>query len=902
MHSLRSLFGNLAGGMRAIIRRGRRNAEIEEELRSFVDASAADKMQRGVSPEEAQRLARAEMGSAVTVRHKVWSAGWESAAESCVQDVRLSLRQLAKSPGFAAVAIATLALGIGANTAVFSTLNALLLRMLPVRNPQSLYTVMLENGGTQPPDTSGTGTGNTSFSLPVFEALRNDKRVFSELIAHIPLSTSKVPVLCGRRPMAVPGAEVSGNFFSGLGVPMELGRGLTEADEQNHSSDVVLSYGLWTEGFARSPEILGRTLMVKGVPFTIVGVAASVFHGVSPGYPMDFWIPLQNSPQLGAWGKPGKEGDVYGRPNWWAVPMVARLAAGVTPGQATAAVQAEFWRSATATLGHLAWKSWPAHVGFRQIQGIADYAHDYRTPVEIMMALVGLVLLIACTNVALLILARNSARQREFAIRIATGASQWRIFRQLLTESVLLVAGGSIAGWGLALAATRALAAWAKVGVGLAPDRTVLLFTLGVSVVVAIVFSLAPFRNTMRLSVEKALKSTSQNVSLSRTRVRGGNAAIAFQIAMCFTLLVAAGLTVRTLRNYEHQSLGMKAKKLLVFDVAPQGFNGNAQALAFYDRLLERLRAIPGVREAAVVRIRPGSGWLQSGGIRLDGRTLRTRDGARVGVYDNWVGADYFHTIGVPILQGRGITAADGWNSPPVIVVNEDFAREYLPHGALGHTIDGHYNIVGVVKDSKYKSVTEGKMPTIYFASAQSGMTGQMTVEVRAASDPMALLSTVRHVVRQIDPDLPLQNPETQAAQFERSYRTPELFERLALGFGLLAVLLVATGLYGTLVYRVQRRRGEIGIRMALGALRETVLWMVVRESLWMTATGFAVGLPLAFVVAHLLRSQLYHLSDLDPVSFAVAVGITLAVSLGATLLPAWRASRIQPMQALRCE
>ncbi len=896
------LRGSLLGGLKALLRPGRRNAEIAEEVRSFVAASAEEKMRRGMSAAEAWRAARAEMGSAEAVRQKVWLAGWASAAEAVVQDVRFGARQLWKSPGFTVVAVATLALGIGANTAVFSTLNALLLRMLPVRNPQNLYTVVLENGGTQPPDTSGTGYGNTSFSMPVFEALRKDKRVFSELMAHIPLSTGKVPVLYDGRPMAEPGAEVSGNFFSGLGVPMALGQGLSAADEREHSAKVVLSYGFWTEGFARDPQIVGRTLYIKGTAFTIVGVTAPAFHGANPGFPMQFWIPLQDRPELGAWGKPGKKGNLYARPNWWAVPMVARLAPGMTPQRATAALQAEFWRSATATLGHVTWKEWPAHVGFREIRGIADYARDYRTPVEIMMALVGLVLLIACTNVGLLILARNAARQREFAIRMATGARPGRIFRQLLTESVLLVAAGAGLGWALALTATRVLAEWARIGAGLAPDRTVLLFTLGVSVLVAVAFSLAPFRSTMRLSMEEALKSASQNASLSHVQVRGGNAAIAFQIAMCFTLLVASGLTVRTLLNYEHQNLGMAAKKLLVFDVDPQGLTTNTQALAFYNRLLERLKAIPGVQTAAVVQGRPGSGWAHTAAIRLDGRELRSRSGAKVEVFRNAVGAGYFRTIGVPVVQGRGITAADGAKSPPVAVVNEDFAREFLPHGALGHRIDDGIEIVGVVKDSKYRSVAEGKTPTMYSSLEQVGMTGQMTVEVRAAGDPMALLPTVRRVVREVDADLPLENPTTQAEQFERSYRTPLLFARLALGFGLLAVVLVATGLYGTLVYRVQRRRGEIGIRMALGALRGRVLWMVVRESLTMAGVGFAAGLPLALAVAHLLRSQLYRLSALDPASFGIAGAVTLLVAMGAALLPARRAARIEPMQALRSE
>ncbi len=586
-----------------------------------------------------------------------------------------------------------------------------------------------------------------------------------------------------------------------------------------------------------------------------------------------------------------------GRYQWW-----RGLEPGMTPELAAQVVQPVFWQAASIGLGKLDPKIWPAHLGFEPIRGIGEYERRYRTPLEIMMALAGLVLLIACTNVALLILARNAAREREFAVRLAAGAGARRIFAQLLTESVLLVGVGAGLGWVLAIGATRALAAWARINSGLAPDRLVLLFTLGIASAVALAVSLGPFRQTMRLRVDEVLKSASQNMSQSRSRVRSGNAAIALQIAMCFTLLVAAGLTVRTLANYEDQNVGMKAGQLLIFDVNPQGLNGNVQAWSFYNRLLEQIRDAPGVEAASMTQLRLGSGWLHSGGITLDGRDLRKSTGERAEIYQNSVGPDFFHTLGVPVLQGREISGSDVPGSTPVVVVNEDFAREFLHGDPLGHKIDSGLEIVGVVKDSKYRSVTEGKMPTIYYAFAQMGMTGQVTVEVRSARDPMALLPEIRRLVQQFDPDLPLQSPMTQAEQFQQSYLRPILFARLAMGFGALAVALVATGLYGTLAYRLQRRRGEIGIRMALGALREQVLWAVVRESLLIAMVGFALGLPLALVTAHLLRSQLYRMSAADPKSFAAALAITLLLAVGAAYLPARSAARVDPIKALRCE
>jgi predicted permease len=819
-----------------------------------------------------------------------------------LQDLRHAIRQLIKSPGFAITAILTLALGIGANTAVFSVLNALLLKMLPVRDAQQLYTVLLMNGGTQPPNTSGTGHGNTSFSFPVYQALRSQSRIFAELIAHVPLGFGKVPVRYGNTVDAVPGEEVSGNYFTGLGGPIVRGTAFSDADERDHTAKVVLSYSFWTRTFSRNPNAIGQTLYVKDVPFTIVGVTSPAFYGVDPGTAVDFWIPLQLRPELNAWGVPADQTTLYGTPNWWAVPLVARLAPGVTPQQAQQASQPVFWQAAAIGAGKLDAQRWPAHLGFTPIQGIASYARSYNTPVRIMMALVGLVLAIACTNVALLILARNAARQREFAIRIATGARPSRILRQLLTESVLLVAAATALGWTLALVATHALAVWVKIDTGFAPDRFVLLFTLGIASLVALVFSLVPFRNTMRLSVEQLLRNTSQGMSQSRQRSRSGHLAVAFQIAMCFVLLVAAGLTVRTLLNYQSQGLGMDADNLLIFDVNPQGLSGKVQSWSFYSRLLDQVKAVPGVEAASLVQWRPGSGWLSSGGVQLDGKDLEKGSGARAEIYTNSVGPDFFHTMGIFVLQGRDITAADTPGSPPVVIVNEDFAREFLKDGALGHHIDHGAEIVGVVRNSKYRSVTEANMPTIYYALAQTGMSGQLTVEVRAAANQLALLPAVQRTIHDLDHNLPLQNPMKQATQFEKSYVTPKLFARLALAFGVLAVVLVTTGLYGTLVYRLQRRRGEIGIRMALGALRGDVLWMILRESLLIAATGFAVGLPLSLLVSHLLRSQLYHLSYLDPASFVVAASTTLLVAVGAALLPARRASRLEPVEALRTE
>lgn len=821
-----------------------------------------------------------------------------------LRDFRYGLRQLRRSPGFTIVAVVTLALGVGANTAVFSTLNALLLKMLPVHDPQHLYTVTLENGGTQAPNTNGTGYGNTSFSYPVYRALRQQTRVLADLMVHVPLGDGKVPVRYGSAPTEKAGEEVSGNFFSGLGVPMLRGSGFTDADERDHSAVVVLSYGFWTGAFSRDPSVIGRTLYVKGVPFTITGVAAPSFYGVRPGSATDFWVPLQDRSELNAWGAPVSRADFFGSSRWWDLPMVARLRPGITPQQAEQVLQPAFWQAASEGAGTLDPKRWPAHLGFEPVQGIARYAKYYREPVEIMMALVGLVLLIACTNVALLILARNAARQREFVVRIAIGARSTALFRQLLAESLLLVTAGASLGWLFATGATRALAVWARIDTGLSPDRHVLLFTLLVASLAALIFGLVPWRTTLQISVEQELRSNYSGMGQSRRRARSGNVAIAVQIAMCFTLLVASGLSVRSLLNYERQDLGMQAGSLLVFDLSPQGIANNSQAALFYRRLLDRIETVPGVKAASLARTRPGSGWNNTNSTDIDGVPVLQSSGSTVQMSVQSVGPDFFHTLGIPVLQGRDITDADTSDSPKTVVVNEYFARKYLKDGALGHRLDSlpGEEIVGVVRNSKNANVDEDPLPALYYPLTQTGMMGQITVEVRAAGDPMALLPDMQRAIHELDPNLPLQKPMMQAAQFAETYITPQLFARLSFAFGLLAVGLVASGLYGTLAYRVERRKNEIGIRMALGARRADVLWMILRESLLMISAGFALGWPMSFLVSRLLRSQLYHLSYLDAASFGVATTVTACVALAAAFLPARRAASVEPMQALRTE
>ena len=469
---------------------------------------------------------------------------------SVIRDIRFAFRQLRKSPGFTLTVVLMLALGIGANTAVYSVMNAVLMKLLPVGRPQGLYYVRLANGMAQVPGIGMTGTNGTSFTEPTFEALRTRSDVFEDLIAYIPLSPyGSVAVRHGELPEQAAGEEVSGNFFSGLTVRLPLGRGFTLDDEKQHASIAILSYDYWTRSFARDPNVLGQTIYVKGVPMTVVGVTARTFQGVEPGAATDFWIPLQNRPELNAWGIPADVNSLYGDPKWACLRMMARLRPGITPLRAQEALSGTFGEVARQAVGTIDPKQWKPLLDFAPARGLGVESDSAREPVHILMSLVLLVLLIACVNVAMMVLARNSVREREFSLRLAIGARRTAIFRHLLAESLLLVAAGSALGWLFAVEATRFLASQAHFETGLAPDRNVLLFTLAVSGAAALAFGLVPLWSAVHAPVAGVLRAATASVSAARGRAFASRAVLAGQMALCLVLLTAASLLLRTLRN-----------------------------------------------------------------------------------------------------------------------------------------------------------------------------------------------------------------------------------------------------------------------------------------------------------------------------------------------------------------
>ncbi len=823
-----------------------------------------------------------------------------------LQDIRYAVRQIRKAPGFAITVIATLALGIGANTAVFSVMNGVLLRMLPVHNPQRLF--YLTHAGV-PGSISNTGDYAYTFGINIYNRLREDRDAFSDVIAYVPLSETKTAVRFEDTPEEIAADEVSGNFFSALGVGMAAGQPFVANDEDKHSQVAVISYRYWIRRFNRDPSLIGKPIFVNGVPFTVIGITAPSFYGVeSGGNATDLWLPLQNRPELNSWGMPAAGNNIlYASPNWWNLMLMARLKDGVTPQQALARINPLFARATYETVGQEDRKILQKlELTLVSAQGLGTSSSQYRDPLRVLMGMVALVLAIACVNIVMLLVARNSAREREFALRLALGASRWPLFRQLLAESTILVSIGGVLGWLFAVEATRLLAVWSELEVSLAPDKPVLLFTLAISVLSALLFGLAPLRAAAHAQIGLVLKSSGTQTTTTRNRMVTGKVLIAMQMAFCVVLLFASGLLLRTLRNYRNVDLGLSAQSVLAFGVHPIGAHDYAQSLAFYTQLTERLRTLPGVSSVTLAEIRPGTGWSDNSDLSaVDGRKYPWDNGKNM-LRRNLVGPDYFATLGIPILAGRDIRESDTQAAPRVVVVNQTFADRYLQGTSpIGHTLgDAKHaaTIVGVVRDSKYASTDEDTMPMAWGSYQHQKEIQSMDVEVRASGDPMALLPAVRRIVRDLDSSAPLDKPQLLQTGFEETYLMPALFARLAIFFGALAALLVAVGLYGTLAYRVNRRTLEIGLRMALGAARPAVLWMIVRESLYLVAAGLVIGLPLAWFTSKLMASMIFKLSPHDPWSFVAAGLGMVAVSVAAALIPARRAASVEPMQALRSE
>jgi predicted permease len=849
-------------------------------------------------------------------------SGW---LDSALRDLQYSIRTLARTPGFTAIAVLTLALGIGANTAIFTLLDQVLLRLLPVKNPQQL--VLLTMRGHH----YGNNWGGNAISHPMYRDFQAHNQVFSEMFCRFPIAAS---LSFGGQSERVAVELVSGTYFSTLGVGSARGRLFTPEDDRVPSGHplLVLSYDFWKTRFAGDPAIVGKTLMLNNYKMTVIGVAQQGFDGVELGQSPKIFIPIMMQPQI-----------IIGNPNdmlkdrrtrW--VNAFGRLKPGVSQQQAKAALQpfmhsmleqevqeAAFAHASTYDRQEFL-KSWIDVLPGSQGRSYTRSALS--TPLWVLMATTGAVLLIACANLANLLLVRGSARTKEIAIRLAIGATRWQIIRQLLMESLSLSFFGGVAGLAFAFWADKAL-----MGVYLpsdsgglniysTPDLRILLFTFAVTILTGIIFGLVPAMQTTKPNIAGTLKDQAGAV------VGGGHnglrkGLVVAQVTLSLLLLVGAGLFVRSLANLRNLGPGFPAEKLLGFNIDPS-LNGYTpeRMKVFYPRLSEVLSSIPGVQSVglASMRVLEDNEWDSS--MSVEGFTPAKPD-EHAQPFMNAIGPNYFATMGVPIVAGRDFNINDNrdvkhgpqeWNwSPTTIMINEKFAKKYFagrnPIGLhLGFGTDPgtptDMEVIGVVKDFKYTNLRDEIPEQAFVPYLSDRFLGGMTVYLRTVMDPNQLIPAVRSKVRDLDPNLPIYALRTTEVQINNSLSTERMIASLSAVFGFLATLLAVIGLYGVMAYTVAQRTREVGIRMALGAARANVIWMVMREVLLLVAIGVIVGVIAALALTRVVQSQLFGLTPHDPLTLALATAALAFVACAAGYIPALRASRLDPMAALRYE
>jgi predicted permease len=917
------LFGNISAGLRSLIVRSRVEREMDEELHGFLEASTEDKKRAGMAPEQAASAARVEMGSTHAVKHHIRSAGWESAVENLWMDLRYSARMLVKSPGFTLVAVMSLALGIGANTAIFTLINSVLLKQLPVRAPKELVSLGKSlSGGVL----GGVDMGTADlYPYDFARQLEKQPGPFAGIFSYNS-RLRRVGVQPGEHPAGQPAQYlahlVSGNYFGVLGVPMFMGRSIqpTDAEAPGRNAVVVVSYHYWRETMDADPAAIGKVLTINGVPCTVVGVAPLKFYGITlDTQPPDFWAPLTMQAEL---TREPSLLDVNG-PYW--LHLGARHAAGSSPAQEQQWLNTQIRSYILAQEGakikperrkeieRIAKPLVPA--GY----GVSSLRRNFEGPLLILMGVVILVLLVACANLANFLLAKAAAREREISTRLALGSSRIRIVRQILTEALLLSAAGGVCGLVLAWFATRALIDFVAAGAAYTsldarPDISVLAFTFGVSLLTGLLFGLAPALRVARSDAAPALNANARTAAGSGGREGRllPRALVVAQVTASVVLLAGAGLFLRSLNNLEQQDFGFNRTQLLLVALGDK-FGGlkPEQVASFYQRVQDRLNALPGISGTAFSNAAPMSRGSWDSSMKVQGYVPGPKED--MDAILERVTPGYFETTGIRIVQGRAVGREDAPGGTKAVVVNRVFAEHYFPHNdAVGHqiTLDddtnaGPWEIVGVAANTRYSGPREEPQRQVYFP-VQQLVVGENSyaewLQVSTTGDPAKMTGAVRAALAEIDPSLPVLRIQSIGDLTDRFLANDALISRLSGMFSALAVLLAGIGLYGVMSYSVVRRTNEIGIRIALGAQSGKVLWMVLQESLVLLGIGLALGLPLALGGLRFLQSQLFELSSSDPVTLAGSVLIIAAATLLAAWLPARRATKVDPMVALRCD
>ena len=837
--------------------------------------------------------------------------------ETLFKDLKYGLKGLWKRKGFAAIAVLTLALGIGANTAIFTLVNAVMLKSLPVEKPEELVLFSDTTGeGTSLEDSPRTGVWRR-FSYGSFEYFRNHKESFQD-IAAVRSGTSRLSVRQTDSQASAAaragGHLVSGNYFSLLGVRAMRGRVLTPDDDKPSAQPAaVISHRYWEQELNSDPATVGKSFIINGTNFTVVGITPREFFGERVRRPPDFWLPLAFHPQVEL-----RKSFLEDKQAYWLM-IIGRLKPGVTMDQAQASVNLTLRQFLTELAGSELNEERQKGIQNTSVGlvegkgGISGLRTVYSKPLQMLMAIVGMILLIACANVGSLLLSRAAARKAEISLRMALGATRGRIIRQLLTESMLLAVVGGLCGvllaqWGVVLlvrfvAPNSPLDTW--------PDLTVLLFTIGVSIVAGLLFGLIPALQASKTNLSSAMKE--KTLTRGRLmRVSLSSLMVVLQVGLSMVLLTGAGLFARSLVKLQNEDVGFDRENLLLLGIDSRlaGYKP-AELATLYQQLLERLGSIPHVKSVSMATYAPLSGTQRTGSIRITGYT--PQPGEDVVVENVLTGPNYAQTMGVPLLRGREIGIRDTAASQHVAVVNATFAEKYFKdQNPIGRTIsdddasveDGTYEIVGVVGDMKSGDAREKAEPAVYrpILQVQDQSAYMATIHVRTHSDPSPLTNQIRQMINQVDDKLPIFGVTTMSDQMRDNLNQERLIARLVSFFGALALILACIGLYGVMAQGVARRTNEIGIRMALGAKGGNIAWMILRETMFLVLAGLLIGVPAALVGARLIATQLFGMSPTDPIALLGAAVVLSLVAMLAGYLPARRASRVNPLTALRYE
>ena len=881
----------------ALVHRGRFEDEMRAEMQFHLQARIADLIDGGMGPDQAQRQARMEFGTVDAIQDDCRQSRGLRFVDTTAQDLRYAVRVMRKTPGLTAAAILSLALGIGANTAIFSLVEAVMLRTLPVNEPGELF--FLAHGTADNPGTSS--------NYGLFERYVPLTDVFSGVTAFSP-SGLKVTTNDGIE--AVDSVWVSGNFHAVVGVPMALGRGFaTERDRGPASMIAVISDGYWARRFGRAPTVLGQPLVVNGHTVTIVGVTAQQFTGVVPGTRPDITLPLSVRVL-------DETEFLDTRETWTSMPIVARLRQGVRQAQAMAAADVALQQYMSEKENQWITKRNPEAFSSARLvpadKGARSLRQRYAMPLTVLMAMVGLILLSAATNVANLMLVRGEARAKEVAIRLCVGGGRRRLIRQFLTESMLLALCGAVLGFILAMWGSNAIMAFfatleAPVLLDVAPNARVFAFTAAITLVTGILFGLLPALRSTRVDLTPALKDGAAQPGTPRRWITG-NLLVVSQLALGVIVIAAAGLLARSLFNLKTLETGFNADRVLVFTLDSYGTTlAPAARSAVYADLLSRLGTLPGVTRVAASRSVPVHSSGNARLLDLPGSPETSMDRS---AFTNMITPGYFDTFGIRLLRGRDFTDLDGPDGLPIAIINRSMARLYFgERDPLGETIgfsserDKRITVVGLVDDTHQMNLREKAPAIVYTPLAQEPEAPWwVNFELRTAQDPAGLAAAATAAARSVSKDVVIRYVRTMAQQVNASLIRERLLATLSGGFAVLALLLAAVGLYGVMSYSVSRRGREIGIRMALGARRGNVLWQVLRQTLAVTVIGILIGVGVVLVSARYVSTLLFGLSERDPLTLASVALMLLCTAMIAGFFPARRAASLDPVTAIKTE